>query len=433
MKRAFSFSRPRHLFSLLLSLLAATSPAIAQAPASSFGGDLWTRPKLTGDWGGVRDQWAAKGFTIDLDTVYTLQGVASGGLPGTSNDLGNTVNNNLVFNLDTGKAGFWPGGFLKLRLENRAGDSVIGKAGSLSPVDSAVLFPSSTGNADKSVLGLTELTYMQFFSPKFGVIGGLINGLDADDNAIAGDLRRNETFFNASFLASLVEIANAPNASLGGGVIFLPTPSVTGELLAFGTEETATRNPFDNWDGTTIATQWTFKHSLANAPGGQTVGFLDSIGRTRTDIFQDPRIFLRNLVAARSVPTADKNSWALYYNAYQYIAGDERRGWGPFLRAGLSDGDPNPVKWNIAAGLGGRGTFAGRDGDRWGIGFYHLGMSDKGLLGAADIGDESGGELFYNVALTPAVHATLDSQWVSSGRPRQQTAWVLGARLQLGF
>jgi hypothetical protein len=37
------------------------------------------------------------------------------------------------------------------------------------------------------------------------------------------------------------------------------------------------------------------------------------------------------------------------------------------------------------------------------------------------------------MAITPAPHATLDLQWVSSVRPRQDTAWVLGVRFNLDF
>ena len=69
----------------LAGSLTAIATAAAQEPLpTSFGGDVWTRSKLTADWGGTRDQWVPKGFTVDLNTVYTPQGVPSGGLPGIS-------------------------------------------------------------------------------------------------------------------------------------------------------------------------------------------------------------------------------------------------------------------------------------------------------------------------------------------------------------
>jgi hypothetical protein len=73
----------------------------SEPPALTFGGDFWSRSKLTGDWGGMRDGWAAQGFTVDLDVTYTLQGVTTGGIPNTGTPLGNTTLGDLVFGLDT--------------------------------------------------------------------------------------------------------------------------------------------------------------------------------------------------------------------------------------------------------------------------------------------------------------------------------------------
>ena len=420
---------------LALSLSTAEmSGAVAQTPLTpTFGGDFWDRPKLTGDWDGMRDQWAAQGFTIDFDTSYTLQGIPSGGISGPTNSLGNTLNGDLVFNLDTSKAGLWPGGDFKLRLEGRVGQSDLAKAGTVSPINAEALFPNAPGLLDQPVFGLTELTYTQFFSPNFGVSVGLLNTLEGDDNAIAGDARNNQSFFNLSFLMSGVEMAAAPSVSLGGGAVFIVSPDIIGSVSVLGSEETATTNPFTHWNGTTVTTQWTFKHQLGDEPGGQTVGFLDAIDKSVADIFLDPRIFIKNIIVNQAIPTTHANTWAFYYNGYQYIQGDQQKGWGPFLRAGVSDGNPNPVKWNIAAGIGGKGLIPGRDADGWGTGFYFIDMSKKGLLAALNIGNETGAEAFYNIAITPALHGTLDTQVVSSARPRQETAFVLGARLNLDF
>lgn len=407
----------------------------AQTPeqAPSFGGDLWTRSKLTGDWGGLRDQWAAKGFTIDLDATYVPQGVPSGGILGADNSLGNTLHGEVLFGLDTTKADLWPGGLFKLRLEGRWGNSALAKAGTVAPVNTDALFPDSTGNLDKSVFGLTELTYTQFLSTKFGLFGGLLNTLDGDDNVIAGGLRHDNTFFNSALLASLVALTPIPSVALGGGAVFIPMPNLTGSFTVIGSQETATRNPFDHWNGTSLATEWKYKYHLGGAPAGIVGGFAYSIDKSRADIAQDPRVFIRNIIVTQTTPTTRANTWALYTNLYQFIQGNEQKGWGPFLRAGVSDGDPNPIKWDLSVGLGGKGLIPGRVGDRWGAGYYHLGMSDIGLLAAAHVSDEDGGELFYNFALTPAIGLTLDTQWVSSARPRQDAAWILGARMRVDF
>lgn len=421
---------------LLSPLPARADDQLAAAPAPPalvYGGDFWARPKLTGDWGGVRNDWAAHGVTFDLNSAYTLQGVAGGGIPNTGTNLGNTLWSNAVLMLDTGKAGLWPGGSLTIRLEDRTGESAVKRAGTVSPVNVNALFPDAPGDLDRNAFGLTELSYTQFLNRQFAVFGGLLNLLSADDNPIAGNVRRNETFLNSAFLLSPVEQADGPETTLGGGVVLVVSPDLLGSVSVINTEESATLNPFDHSRGTTFATEWTTHHELFGRPGGQVFGFLYSINKSRTDIALDPRVFLLNLIVLKNVPTTSADTWALYYNAHQYVQGNEQRGWGPFVRFGLSDGNPNPIKYNVAAGLGGKGTFPGRDDDRWGLGFYYLDMSDAGLLAGLNIGNEVGGEAFYNLAITPAVHLTFDAQAVSSARPRQDTAIVLGSRLKLDF
>jgi hypothetical protein len=48
-------------------------------PPPTYAGDLWSRPRLTGDWFGGRDWLAKRGVTFDLDLTQVLQGVTSGG------------------------------------------------------------------------------------------------------------------------------------------------------------------------------------------------------------------------------------------------------------------------------------------------------------------------------------------------------------------
>jgi porin len=183
-----------------------------------------------------------------------------------------------------------------------------------------------------------------------------------------------------SFLMSLVEPASAPNVTLGGGGLFIPSPDIIGKLTIMNGEESATINPFTHGQGTTFATEWTIKHKLFDQPGGQVLGFLYGIGKSRANIVSDPRVFVTDFLVNREIPTTTAPTWAFFYNAHQYIQGDEQHGWGPFLRFGVSDGDPNPVKWNIAAGIGGKGPFPGRDNDRWGAGFYYVDLSNIALL-----------------------------------------------------
>src|SRR4029453_15790718 len=44
------------------------------SPKDPYSGDLWSRSTLTGDWGGFRNEWAAKGVTIDTNITQIGQG-----------------------------------------------------------------------------------------------------------------------------------------------------------------------------------------------------------------------------------------------------------------------------------------------------------------------------------------------------------------------
>src|SRR2546423_2854445 len=97
---------------IILGLIASSSntPVIAQpydVPAT-WGGDLLSRPRLTGDWGGLRDDLSKKGVVLDVDLLMTPQVNMSGGRKTGANFWGNL---DYTLNLDTQKMGFWPGGF----------------------------------------------------------------------------------------------------------------------------------------------------------------------------------------------------------------------------------------------------------------------------------------------------------------------------------
>jgi porin len=199
-----------------------------------------------------------------------------------------------------------------------------------------------------------------------------------------------------------------------------------------GSTETAGKSPFDNYDGTTFASEWTFKYQLAQRPGGMTIGGLYSINGNRLSVGEDPRILVQDALAGNSLKT-DKDAWALYWNGFQYLQGDEKRGWGVFGRFGLSDGDPNPVAWSMAAGIGGVGLLPSREKDRWGVGIYYLKYADDGVIEALGVDNETGGEVFYNLEFTPWMHVTLDAQVADSALPGVDTAFVLGSRVAISF
>lgn len=424
---------------ITLSLLAST--AFAEEPSPSYGGDLLTRPKLTGDWGGVRDDWASHGITLDFDATQVTQHVADGGFEGRlfnrlfpeKHETEGSAMFNMLLKLDTGKAGLWPGGFLTVRGEGRAGDSVDPRAGALMPVNGDAILPAVPRHGGKDTLALTELSYAQFFSPQFGLVFGLLNTAEADSNELAGSLRSRSKFLNTAMRLSPAILTSAPVAALGATAVFIPSEDILGTATFMNSQESSGFNPFEEDAGTTFATEWQFKHRLSGLPGKQTFGFVYAFDRDRVDLGADPRFQVISLLRNdEPIQTADE-SWTLYYNAHQYLHGDDKGGFGLFVRAGVSDGHPSPIKWNTAFGLGGRGVGSARPDDTWGIGGFALGASNEPVLNAFGIHDETGFEAWYNVAFAPWLHVTGDVQYVDSAIERADSAWVVGARTEINF
>jgi porin len=383
------------------------------------------------------DPEAERAWSLGLDLTYTYQRVTRGGWEGPAfdafsdeDDDGHVASGDLTAELDTGQAGLWAGGTLRARVDGRAGRSVLQRAGGVAAVNNDALFPNVVDRFDEEALAVTELSATQDVGGGFSLFAGLLNAAEGDENEIAGSALSNGTFLNAALLYSLVEDATVPHASLGGGVEIDAGEGVAGSLSAFGSAETAGENPFKSARGTTFATEWTIAHALDGLPGAQTIGLLYGIRARRVDIAADPR---RTLGELQPLPDTEEDTWAAYYNAHQFLSGDAESGWGIFARLGLSDGDPNPVAWNAALGVGGVGTLPSRPDDRWGLGAFYLDLSDEALLESLRVDDEVGGELFYVVALTPWFRLTLDAQVVDSALPARDTAVVLGLRTRFVF
>jgi porin len=112
-------------------------------------------------------------------------------------------------------------------------------------------------------------------------------------------------------------------------------------------------------------------------------------------------------------------------------------GWGLFTLATLSDGNPNPVRWSMLAGLGGNNLLPGREIDQWGVGFFHYGLTTPLLAGLAERRiyrrSEGGIEAFYNWAITPWMRLTGDLQIVEPWNANRPRGTYMALRLQTRF
>lgn len=383
--------------------------------------------KILGDRPGLGEN----GVTVNFETVYTYQNVLDGGVLRAGNVNGHIGSAELGIIVDTGKAGLWPGGFLTMRGEGRVSDGILLRSGATSPVNTQALLPNVPGRLGDDAFAFNELTYAQFFSEQVGIVLGLINTDTGDANPLAGYFGSNEYFLNSGLLYSSVTAAVVPTATLGGGVVLIPNENNQLSFLAVGTSETAGFDPFDLYEGTTFIAEWSTKTDIFGPPGGMVLAGYYGVDQGALTVTGDPRVLTQGVAPAGLLRIQDE-TWAISWNGHQFFSGDETGGWGIFGRFGISDGDPNTVRWNGAVGLGGIGCL-GRDCDRWGIGVYHTDFRDGGIFPVLGIDSETGGEVFYSIAVCRGVDVTLDLQVIDSALPGVDTGVIGGARVRMDW
>lgn len=414
-------------------------------PVPNFTGDLWSRSKLTGDWGGLRTTLGRNGVQLDVDNVHTFQNVTSGGADSAGRYLGNAE---IVLKLDSQKMGLWPGGFLLVRGEAAFGTGVNLASGALMPVNLRPILALPA----RDEMVLSHVVFTQFLSEKFAVVFGKLDTSGGDANEFAHG-RGDDKFMNLAFSFNPVGLRIVPYAPLGMALVYLPTKDLVLTFSAIDTEGTTTRTGFDTLfkDGTTIATEARLTVRPFGLTGHQLLSFAWSNGDF-TSLSQDRRTLIGNILLGTPLKK-ESGSWALMYNFDQYFyqnKQDPTQGVGVFGRIGFSDGKANPIAQFYSFGFGGKGLIPSRDQDRYGIGYYYLKIANDlrntiPALPRARVGldHEQGVEMFYNIAVTPWLHVTPDLQFVDSARNKTPlvpaggksigTAVVAGLRVKVDF
>jgi len=332
---------------------------------------------------------------------------------------------------------------VKVRGESRYGKSVNSNSGNILPVSMDGFMPLTSQPDEDIPITVTDLTYYQFLSEKFGVLLGKIDTLDSDPNEFASG-RGNTQFANFNFIFNGT-LALLPYSTLAVGGIWMPTKYVTVTEAFFQTTDSSTTTGFGNFgDGWSSATEADFQYRLRDLPGGTNIGFLYS-GDNRFFNFNRKFTFVPG---EGIVPPTSSSTWSIFWSGWQYVHTEEEakgpvdltdgkpdlQGVGVFWRLGFADKDTNPVEWSFSAGLGGRGLIPRRDNDTFGVGYFYSGLVSTRFTGIVGIDDHTQGfELFYSLAVTPAAQLTFDLQLIDSPLATLDTAVVLGLRLYLLF
>lgn len=365
------------------------------------------------------------GITFEATVTQFYQGVSSGGFKRTFESSGH---GDYDINFDFEKLCELKGFSLELGSEHRFGETVNRFTGSAVPVALLPNLPES----EIDHLALTKVIFKQEFSDNIELFFGKIDTLEYDENAFAGGKGR-ERFFSSAFNYNPIATRTIPFSTLGAGVTLKADNGTSLSFLVLDTEDTATTVGISELfaDGVVLVAELRVPTQFFGRDGEQMFGGSWS-GKEFTSLDQEGRIEFPDI----PIPPVD-GSWSLLWNFDQFVwqdPCDPSRGWGLFGRAGISDGNPNAIKWSISFGVGGSSLLPNRQDDTFGVGWYYINLSDEfGPVVSAVLDDEQGVELFYRIAITERFYVTPDIQFVHPDQIGLDTAIVPGIRTQIEF
>jgi porin len=423
----------------------------SQESCDSVGGyscknSIWTRDTLTGDWGGRRTALENAGIKFSGRSTHFGFGVDGGitnppPIPqlGVGDVFKYTGRGEYDLTFDLEKFGGLPKGSLLVRGEHWYGDyaNVSLRTGALPPAVFPGFLPIAPN--DPGQLFLTNFVVTQPLSKEFVLYGGkvdVVGNLDQDD--FAGGDGTNQ-FVNQAFVANPAFLLALPYSSITAGVVL---PRDWGSMTTFVLDpQDRTMDFFDLGDifsqGIIVGSELKIRTNFFGKKGKTHLGGIWKHVDLTDLRFNEPPPGVYPQPVVPGFPTRP-DSFTLYAGGDQYVSSyDENRGWGVFTRASISDANPTPVQYFLSAGIGGFSPWAWERGDRFGIGWYHVGVSDEfGPLPRTLFAprDGHGVEMFYSRQVTPWMSVTPDVQFI---RPEisalANEAIVYGIRMNAVF
>ena len=445
-------------------MLMRKSPLAFGAPTTvveNFGSNT----QLTADWGGARTQAADNGILFEIYSTTLAQGITSGG---NNNSSAVTQSLDAYLNIDTGRNEMWPGGVFQATFQSRFGSNVNGDVGSIAPVNSAAEWPI----AGPDNVGLvTEYYLLQSFSPKLLLLIGKFDPTAyAEVNVFANSYRYQ--FQNFALNNNLMLGSYAPVSTWGSAIIWQPAKFF--QLISGVLDPNASAENFadDFFKDATVFQEFNFAYKIAERPGN--LRLIWALNTKDSSNLEEPLNFRivngQPVVDFRDPIQKNDSSFAFLANFDQYLFTTNPKatqeyhqrsetshhhiahrvyapppGLGVFGRFGIGPESENLVSLFASFGISGIGLIPGREYDRFGLGWYYVGISDDLLdfinsstlvsdTFPSDGAAENGLEFYYNFAITPAIQLSADVQYIFNPEfSTENHALILGGRLQVAF
>jgi porin len=427
------------------ALSAATLFAIStgSARAEDALSSLAAQPSPIDTPDGPKDQLRRVGITTDAWVTQIYQGQPGGDASKTW-AYGGKVDGFLK--IDAEKLGLWSGLHVNVQYEHYFGENINRRDFALIPVNTAqaylgegtfhsALSVSVTQDLSEQVSVSAGKFNMMTLASRTPLIGG--GGIDTFMNRALALPSTGVAYTAARGGAADRVVISAPY--LIGGIVTVKTAPV---ILALGVLDPRSaenpkviEHPFEK--GVAAGVSATVPTEIFGLSGFHTfrAAYSDARG---IDLDEIAQIRPPSLVSGSVV--TKKGYWFGSYAIQQNLFQSETNpavGWGLFGLAAQSDGNPTPVGWNMLVGLAGNNLLDGRENDRWGVGFFHYGVTEPLLAGLNALGfatrGEGGVEGFYNFAITPWLRLSADLQIIDPWNPSKQRGTYTALRLQTKF
>lgn len=429
------------VFSLALILSTLYPPS--SLAEELYNQDLATRATLTDLPGGPKERLRNYGIETQTWATQIYQGITSGEDASISR-YGGKVDS--FFTVTPEKIGLLPGFQLDVQYEHYFGLDINRLDDALIPVNTAQAYLRAGGyHSALSITGTQNLT------DNVSVTVGKFNLMTlASRTPLIGGGGLN-TFMNRAFALPSTGVSYTSETGGAGDRVVLSSPYSLGgmaeykkgplQLDLFLTDPRSAQSP--------RVIQHPFEEGIALGGGIGYSTSLFSLNGThmlRAAYSNASGINLNSISdIGRSISTLQgsetkKGYWfSSYYftqNLYQSASNSEK-GWGIFGLYTLSDGNPTPIKWSMLAGLAGYNLFEERENDRWGIGFYHFGVSQQLITSLQNLdiqrSSEGGVEAFYNLAINKWSYISADFQIIEPWVTNKPVQSVLAVRMQTRF
>lgn len=416
------------------------TPSFAE---ESYNSELATRATLTDIPGGPKERLRNYGIETQTWATQIFQGITSGEDASISR-YGGKVDS--FFTVTPEKVGLLPGFHLDVQYEHYFGLDVNRLDDALIPVNTAQAYLRAGGyHSALSITGTQNLT------DNISVTVGKFNLMTlASRTALIGGGGLN-TFMNRAFALPSTGVSYTSENGGAGDRVVLSSPYSLGgmaeykkgplQLDLFLTDPRSAQSP--------RVIQRPFEEGIAIGGGlGYSTSILSLNGThmLRAAYSNASGINLNSISDInRSITTLQgsetkKGYWfSSYYftqNFYQSASNSEK-GWGLFGLYTLSDGNPTPIKWSMLVGLAGYNLFDERQDDRWGIGFYHFGVSQQLITSLQNLdiqrSSEGGVEAFYNIAINKWSYISADFQIIEPWITDKPIQSILAVRMQTRF